>query len=124
MKPEIYIDVTESKEAVVGKERFRIVKYDFVPNNPFEDLVHNGEPFVHLQILRPKDEEQRKKALEYFKEHGKAYVAFTDRKDILLYVGCTEQVYIKSKSIEVDGKVVRNLMYEAANWFKFYGGEG
>ena len=87
MVDHISIDVTDAKESAVPKEKFRINKYNF--GTPFEDLVHSSAPYLHFQILRPKDEEQRDKALAYFNEHGKLYTAFVNSLDILLYIGCT-----------------------------------
>ena len=94
----ISIDVTDAKQSVVSKDKFRINKYNF--GTPFEDLVHNSAPFLHFQVLRPKDEEQREKALAYFNEQGKLYTAFVNSLDILLYIGCTENVYIKSTMVK------------------------
>ncbi len=56
MNNHISIDVTNAKVCAVPKDKFRINKYDF--GTPVEDLVHNSEPFLHFQVLRPKDEEQ------------------------------------------------------------------
>lgn len=70
MVDHISIDVTDAKQSSVPKEKFRINKYNF--GTPFEDFVHDAIPYCHFQVLRPKDEEQREKALAYFKEHGKA----------------------------------------------------
>ena len=76
----IAIDVTNTEQSAVPKEKFRINKYNF--GIPFEDLVHNTEPYLHFQILRPKDEEQREKALTYFKERKMA--RFTPLLSIVL----------------------------------------
>jgi len=119
MVDHISIDVTDAKECAVPEEKFRINKYNF--GTPFEDLVHNSEPFLHFQILRPKDKEQRDKALAYFKEHGKLYAAFVNCPDILLYIGCTESVYIKSAMAEVQPEDFKSLMAQAAHWYRFYG---
>ena len=83
----ISIDVTDAKQSAVPEEKFKIVKYDFGNGSPFEDLVHNSVPYIHFQVLRPKDKEQREKALAYFKEHGKLYTAFVNSLDILLCFG-------------------------------------
>ena len=117
----ISIDVTEVKDCAVPKDKFRINKYNF--GTPFEDLVHNAEPFLHFQVLRPKDEEQREKALTYFKEHGKLYTAFVNNLDILLYIGCTENIYIKSTMAEVKPEEFKSIMAQAAHWYRFYGKE-
>ena len=63
----ISIDVTDTKECAVPKDKFRINNYTFIPGAATEDLVHNSAPYIHLQILRPKDDEQRDKAIAYFK---------------------------------------------------------
>ena len=51
------IDIIDIKDYHVSKEEFIINKYNF--GVPFEDLVHNSEPYVHFQILRPESKEQR-----------------------------------------------------------------
>ena len=121
MVDHISIDVTDAKQSAVPKEKFRINKYNF--GTPFEDLVHDAVPYCHFQVLRPKDEEQREKALAYFKDHGKLYAAFVNRPEILLYVGCTESVYIKSRIAEVKPEEFKSIMAQAAHWFRFYGNE-
>ena len=117
----ISIDVTDAKQSAVPKDKFRINKYDF--GTPFEDLVHNSVPYLHFQVLRPKDEEQREKALAYFKESGKLYTAFVNCLDILLYIGCTENVFIKSAIAEVKPEEFKSIMAQAAHWYRFYGNE-
>ena len=121
MVDHISIDVTDAKESAVPKEKFRINKYNF--GTPFEDLVHSSAPYLHFQILRPKDEEQRDKALAYFNEHGKLYTAFVNSLDILLYIGCTENIYIKSTTTDVLPEEFKSLMTQAAHWYRFYGNE-
>ena len=117
----ISIDITDSKQSAVPKDKFRINKYNF--GTPFEDLVHNSVPFLHFQILRPKDEEQREKALAYFNEHGKLYTTFINSLDILLYIGCTENVYIKSTMADVQPEEFKSIMAQAAHGYRFYGKE-
>ena len=117
----ISIDVTDAKQSVVSKDKFRINKYNF--GTPFEDLVHNSAPFLHFQVLRPKDEEQREKALAYFNEQGKLYTAFVNSLYILLYIGCTENVYIKSTMAEVQPEEFKSIMAQAGHWYRFYGKE-
>ncbi len=121
MVDHISIDVTDAKQSAVPKDKFRINKYNF--GTPFEDLVHNTAPYLHFQILRPKDEEQRDKAIAYFKEHGKLYTAFVNSLDILLYIGCTESVYIKSTMAEVKPDEFKSIMAQAAHWYRFYGND-
>lgn len=119
----IRIDVTDAKECAVPKEKFKINHYSFIQGNTTEDLVHASEPYIHLQVLRPKDGEQRDKALNYFNEHGKKYVTFVNRNEILLFLGCTSEIYIKSTSSPVDIGDLNNLIPQAAHWFRFYGNE-
>jgi len=121
MVDHISIDVTDAKQSAVPKENFRINKYNF--GTPFEDLVHDTVPYCHFQVLRPEDDEQREKTLAYFKNHGKLYAAFINRPEILLYVGCTENIYIKSRVTEVKPEEFKSIMAQAAHWFRFYGNE-
>lgn len=120
MVDHISIDVTDAKQCAVPKEKFRINKYNF--GTPFEDLVHTSAPYLHFQVLRPKDEEQRDKAIAYFNEHGKLYATSVNSRDIL-YVGCTESIYIKSSIAEVDPDEFKSLIAQAYHWFRFYGKE-
>ena len=117
----ISIDVTEAKECAVPQDEFRIIDFSNVAGSPFEDLVHNKKPYLHFQILRPKDPEQRERALQYFREHNKIFATFTDRQDIILYVGCTENVYIKSVIADVEDDDIMNLLPQAAHWLRHYG---
>jgi len=121
MVDHISIDVTDAKQSAVPKEKFRINKYNF--GTPFEDLVHDTVPYCHFQVLRPEDDEQREKTLAYFKNHGKLYAAFINRPEILLYVGCTENIYIKSRVTEVKPEEFKSIMAQAAHWYRFYGNE-
>ena len=121
MVDHISIDVTDAKQYAVPKDKFRINKYNF--GTPFEDLVHTSAPYLHFQVLRPKDEEQRDKAIAYFNEHGKLYATSVNSMDILLYVGCTESIYIKSSIAEVDPEEFKSLIAQAYHWFRFYGKE-
>lgn len=121
MTANIYIDVTNAKQCAVPKDKFRINKYNF--GTPFEDLVHYAAPYLHFQVLRPKDEEQKEKAMSYFKENDKLCVTSVNTLEILLYIGCTESVYIKSSIAEVNPEVLKNLIPQAYHWFRFYGKE-
>lgn len=121
MVDHISIDVTDAKQCAVPRDKFRINKYNF--GTPFEDLVHTSAPYLHFQVLRPKDEEQRDKAIAYFNEHGKLYATSVNSMDILLYVGCTESIYIKSSIAEVDPEKFKSLIAQAYHWFRFYGKE-
>jgi len=38
-----------------------------------------------------------------------------------LYVGCTQNVYIKSGSMDVSDEDLKNLLPQAAHWYRFYG---
>ena len=121
MVDHISIDVTDAKQCAVPRDKFRINKYNF--GTPFEDLVHTSAPYLHFQVLRPIDEEQRDKAIAYFNEHGKLYATSVNSMDILLYVGCTESIYIKSSIAEVDPEEFKSLIAQAYHWFRFYGKE-
>ena len=117
----ISIDVTDAKECAVPQDKFLINNYTFTPGAMTEDLVHNSAPYIPLQILRPKDDEQRDKAIAYFKEHQKQYITFADRKEILLYLGTTQVAYIKSSVAPVEINELKNLLPQAAHWYRFYG---
>lgn len=116
----INIDVTDSDKCAVPKDDFRIIDFSNVAGTQFEDLVHDKKPYLHFQILRPKDKEQRERALNYFREHCKIYATYTNRMEILLYVGCTQNVYIKSSIATVEETEVLNLLPQAAHWFNHY----
>ena len=119
----ISIDVTDAKECAVAKDKFRIIDFSGVAGAQFEDLVHNSAPFFHFQILRPKDDEQRTRALDYFKKNTKLHITFENQPEILLYVGCTQNVYIKSGIADFETDDLKNIMSQAAHWFRFYGNE-
>ena len=80
-------------------------------------------PTVIFRFYARKMKNEREKALAYFKEHGKLYAAFVNQPEILLYVGCTESVYIKSRVTEVKPEEFKSIMNQAAHWFRFYGNE-
>lgn len=119
----IRIDVTDAQVSAVPKDKFKINRYSFIKGAATEDLVHKSIPYIHLQVLRPKDNERRDKAIAYFNENGKRYVTFADRKDILLYLGCTSEAYIKTSTVPVEIEELNNLIPQAAHWFRFYGNE-
>ena len=97
-------------------EKFRIIHYTF-GGNEMDDLVHTVAPHFHFQILRPESKEQREKALAYFKEHHKIYIAFMSAPEILLYLGCTESIYIRSKCVDFEEEQLRGILNEASWWF-------
>ena len=111
----ISIDVTDTKECAVPHDKFRINKYTFTPGAATEDLVHNSVPYIDLQILRPRDDEQRGKAIAYFKEHHKQHITVADRKEILLYLGTSQEAYIKSSVAPVEINELNNLLPQAAH---------
>lgn len=119
MEEYIRVDVTDAKECAVPKDKFRINHYAF--GKPFDDVVHCEKPFLHFQILRPKDAEQRERAIEYFKEHKKLYIAFPNRTDMLLYIGCTNSVYIRSGIADASDVDFESLLSQVAHWYRFYG---
>jgi hypothetical protein len=121
MNNHISIDVTNAKECAVPKEKFRIINFNVGNGKSIEDLVHNEPPYFHFQVLRPESKEQSDKAVEYFKEHKKIYVAWTGSTDLLLYLGCTESVYLKSKVVtDFDDEEFDNILAQAAHWFRFH----
>lgn len=115
----ISIDVTDTEKCAVPEDKFRIIHFN-IGNGKVEDLVYQGPPFFHFQVLRPDSEEQREKALAYFKEHHKIYTAFINSPEILLYIGCTENIYIKSLSLEFEPDELMNILPQAAHWFRFH----
>ena len=68
--------------ARISEDMFRINKYTFT-KVPFLDVVTTSAPYFHFQILEPEDEEQRAKAINYFKENEKTYISFVDDTTIL-----------------------------------------
>ena len=49
--------------------------------------------------------------------------AFVNSLDILLYIGCTESIYIKSTMAEVKPEDFKSIMAQAAHWYRFYGSD-
>lgn len=124
IKGNISIDVTDAEKCAVPEDKFRIIHFN-IGNGKVEDLVYNGPPFFHFQVLRPDSEEQRQRTLAYFEEHHKIYTAFINSPEILLFIGCTENIYIKSLSVEFVPDELMNILPQAAHWFRFhkYSGE-
>ena len=121
MNNHISIDVTNTKECAVPNEKFRIINFNVGNGNTIEDLVHNEPPYFHFQVLRPESKDQADKAMEYFKEHNIIYIAFANSTELLLYLGCTESVYLKSKVVtDFDTEVFNNILAQAAHWFRFH----
>lgn len=121
MNNHISIDVTNAKKCAVPKEKFRIINFNVGNGNTIEDLVHNEPPYFHFQVLRPESKEQADKAINYFKEQKKIYIAFANSTELLLYLGCTESVYLKSKVVtDFDTEVLNNILAQAAHWFRFH----
>lgn len=109
----------------VAKEEFRLEHYKINGDSlAMEDIVHSKAPFFHYQILRPNNEKDRNEALEYFDKNRKTYVTFTVRPEILLYVGCTELVYIRSK-VKTDwtDEEFDEVYLKVGQWFMLYGDE-
>ena len=117
----ISIDVTDAKECAVPQDKFRINNYTFTPGAITEDLVPNAAPSLHSLVLRTRHDERRGVAVAYFRELQKQYITFADRKEILLYLGTTQEAYIKSSVAPVEINELKNLLPQAAHWFKFYG---
>ena len=121
MNNQISIDVTNTKECAVPNEKFRIINFNVGNGKTIEDLVHNEPPHFHFQVLRPESKEQADKSINYFKEHIKIYIAFANSTELLLYLGCTESVYLKSKVVtDFDTEVFNNILAQAAHWFRFH----
>lgn len=97
-------------------EKFKINHYTF-GEVEMEDLVHTEAPFFHLQILRPESQEQWEKALAYFEEQHKIYIAFMFAPEILLYIGCTENIYIRSKGVDFEENQLNTILNEVSRWF-------
>ena len=121
MNSHISIDVTNAKECAVPKEKFRIINFNVGNGKTIDDLVHNEAPFFHFQVLHPESKEQADKAIAYFKEHKKIYISWANTTDMLLYLGCTETVYLKSKVVtDYSDEELRNILPQAAHWFRFH----
>lgn len=102
----------------MDQNKFRIIKNNFGEGKTFEEIVHAEPPHFHFQILRPESEEQREKAIAYFKEHKKIYTSFMFTPEILLYLGCTETIYIRSKIADFESEQLKSILNEVALWFR------
>lgn len=116
----ISIDVTNAKKCAVKTDKFRIINFNVGNGKTIEDLVHNEPPFFHFQVLRPVSREQADNAIAYFKEHKKIYISWTNSTDILLYLGCTESVYLRSKVVVDFDDEFENILPQVAHWFRFH----
>lgn len=116
----ISIDVTNAKKCAVKTDKFRIINFNVGNAKTIEDLVHNEPPFFHFQVLRPVSREQADNAIAYFKEHKKIYISWTNSTDILLYLGCTESVYLRSKVVVDFDDEFENILPQVAHWFRFH----
>ena len=113
------IDVTNAKVCAVPADRFEVVRGE-IKGQVFEEMVHTIPPHFHFQLLHPKDEEQRDKAMAYFKEHGELFMAYKDSLTILLYMGCTETTDFHSPPVEFNEEEFRNIAPQAAHWYRFH----
>ena len=102
----------------MSQDKFRIIKINVGGDNSFEEIVHTEPPHFHFQILRPESEEQREKAIAYFKEHNKIYSCFMNTPEILLYLGCTETIYIRSKVADFEAEQLKTILNEVSWWFR------
>jgi len=100
------------------QDKFRIIKIKVGGDKTFEEIVHTEPPYFHFQILRPESEEQREKALAYFKEHKKIYTCFMNTPEILLYIGCTETIYVRSKIADFETEQLKAILNEVSWWFR------
>lgn len=107
--------------ARISEDMFRINKYTFT-KVPFLDVVTTSAPYFHFQILEPEDEEQRAKAINYFKENEKTYISFVDDTTILLFIGCTESIYIRSSiNNDYDIEQLKSAMTDVSRWYQVFG---
>ena len=105
----------------ISEDMFRINKYTFT-RVPFVDVVTTSAPYFHFQILEPENEEQRAKAINYFKENEKTYISFVDEPTILLYIGCTEASYIRSSiNNDYDIEQLKSAMTDVSRWYQVFG---
>ena len=102
----------------MSQDKFRIIKINVRDGKTFEEVVHTEPPYFHFQILRPESKEQREKAISYFKEHKKIYLCFMYTQEILLYLGCTETIYIRSKMADFETDQLDSILNEVAGWFR------
>ena len=100
------------------QDKFRIIKIKVGGDKTFEEIVHTEPPYFHFQILRPESEEQREKALACFKEHKKIYTCFMNTPEILLYIGCTETIYVRSKIADFETEQLKAILNEVSWWFR------
>ena len=107
--------------ARISEDMFRINKYNFT-RVPFVDVVTTSAPYFHFQILEPEDEEERAKAIKYFKENEKTYISFVDDTTILLFIGCTESIYIRSSiNNDYDIEKLKSAMTDVSKWYRVFG---
>ena len=107
--------------ARISEDMFRINKYTFT-KVPFLDVVTTSAPYFHFQILEPEDEEQRAQAINYFKENEKTYISFVDDTTILLFIGCTESIYIRSSiNNDYDIEQLKSAMTDVSRWYQVFG---
>lgn len=99
-------------------DKFRIIRIKVGEDKTFEEIVHTVPPHFHFQILRPESEEQREKALAYFKEHKKIYTCFMNTPEILLFLGCTETIYVRSKNADFETEQLHAILHEVSWWFR------
>ena len=105
----------------ISEDMFRINKYNFT-RVPLVDVVTTSAPYFHFQILEPEDEEERAKAIKYFKENEKTYISFVDDTTILLFIGCTESIYIRSSiNNDYDIEELKSAMTDVSKWYRVFG---
>ena len=101
------------------REKFRVINFNVGNGMTIEDLVHNEPPYFHFQVLRPESKEQADNAIKYFKENHKIYICWANSIEILLYLGCTEMVYIRSRAVtDYQDEDLREILHQAAVWFR------
>lgn len=105
----------------ISEDSFRINKYDFT-ETPFVDIVTTSAPFFHFQLLEPKNDEERSGAIKYFKENKKLYISFVDASTLILYIGCTEGIYIRSSiNNDFDIEQLKSAITDVSRWYQVFG---
>jgi hypothetical protein len=114
---------SEESPIQVTRDEFRLEHFRINEDSlEVEDIVHSKAPYFHYQVLRPQNEKERRESLEYFDKNFKTYVTFMVRPEILLYVGCTEHVYIRSKSTTLwTDEEFDEVYLKVGQWFLLYG---
>ena len=109
MNNHIYIDVTDAKECAVAEDKFRIIRFN-IGNVKMKDLIYQGPPFLPFSGS----------ATRKWGAKGESPCVFRGTPEIQLFIGCTENIYIKSLSVESKPDELMNILPQAAHWFRFH----